>query len=45
MYNQANQITKAVCDMTLKEIDELLKALTIEKKDVSAMDASNVVDV
>lgn len=45
MYNQANQITKAVCDMTPKEKDELLKALTMEQKDASAMDASSVLDV
>ena len=31
--------------MTPKEKGELLKALTIEQKDVSAMDASSVVDV
>ena len=45
MYNQANQITKAVCDMTPQEKEELLKALTMEQKDVSAMDASSVLDV
>ena len=45
MYNQANQITKAVCDMTSQEIEELLKALTMEQKDASAMDASSVLDV
>lgn len=45
MYNQANQITKAVCDMTPKEKNELLKALTMEQKDASAMDASSVLDV
>ena len=45
MYNQANQITKAVCDMTPKEKDELLKALTLKQKNASAMDASSVVDV
>ena len=45
MYNQANQITKAVCDMTPQEREELLKALTMELKDASAMDASSVLDV
>ena len=45
MYNQANQITKAVCDMTPQEKEELLKALTMEQKDASAMDASSVLDV
>lgn len=45
MYNQANQITKAVCDMTPQEREELLKALTMEQKDASAMDASSVLDV
>ena len=43
MYNQANQITKAVCDMTPKEKDELLKVLTLEQKHASAMEASSVV--
>ena len=54
MYNQANQITKAVCDMTPQEKEELLKALTMEQnqanqtmeqKDATAMDASSVLDV
>ena len=45
MYNQANQITKAVCDMTPQEKEELLKALTMERKDATAMDASSVLDV
>ena len=45
MYNQANQITKAVCDMTPQEKEELLKALTMEQKDASTMDASSVLDV
>jgi hypothetical protein len=45
MYNQANQITKAVCDMTPQEKEELLKALTMEQNDASAMDASSVLDV
>ena len=31
--------------MTPKEKDELLKALTMEQKDASAMDASSVLDV
>ena len=44
MYNQANQITKAVCDMTPQEKEELLKALTMERKDATAMDASSVLD-
>jgi len=54
MYNKANQITKAVCDMTPQEKEELLKALTMEQnqanqtmeqKDATAMDASSVLDV
>ena len=45
MYNQANQITKAVCDMTPQEKEKLLKALTMEQKDATAMDASSVLDV
>ena len=45
MHNQANQITKAVCDMTSKEKDELFKVLTMKQKDVFAMDASSVVHV
>jgi dTDP-glucose pyrophosphorylase len=54
MYNQANQITKAVCDMTPQEKEEILKALTMEQnqanqtmeqKDATAMDASSVLDV
>ena len=38
MYNQANQITKAVYDMTADERAELFKALTLERKDAFAMD-------
>ena len=38
MYNQANQMTKAVHDMTADERAELFKALTLEQKDAFAMD-------
>ena len=44
MYNQANQMRKAVYAMKAEDQAELFKALTMELKDASAMDYFNVVD-
>ena len=37
MYNQANQMAKAVYDMTADERAELFKASKMERKDAFAM--------
>ncbi len=44
MKNQANQMKKAVHEMTAEERAELFKALTLEQKDASAIDYFNVVN-